>query len=66
MKFEYNREIISTTHDLKISVADLRDLVNAAGYFDKNIASREISDVLRCIEHKNGLPENSLFLEPEL
>jgi len=63
MKFEYNREIISTTYDLKISVADLRDLVNAVGYLDKNHAKQEVINVLRCIEHKNRLPEDSLTIE---
>jgi hypothetical protein len=63
MKFEYNREIISTTYDLKISVADLRDLVNACSYFNKDIAMQEVENVLRCIEHKNRLPEGSLTIE---
>ena len=63
MKFEYNREIISTTYDLKISVADLRDLVNTVGYLDKNSARQEVINVLRCIEHKNRLPEGSLTID---
>lgn len=63
MKFEYNREIISTTYDLQISVADLRDLVNAGSYFDNTVAKQEVANVLRCIEHKNRLPEGSLMID---
>jgi hypothetical protein len=63
MKFEYDRELISTTYDLKISVADLRDLVNAGGYLDRDIARQDVKNVLRCIEHKNRLPEGSLTIE---
>lgn len=50
-------------YDLKISVADLRDLVNAGRYFDKTVAKQEVTNVLRCIEHKNRLPEGSLTIE---
>lgn len=60
MKFEYDRKIISTTDDLQISVADLRDLINAIGLLDKSVAVQEVGNVLRCIEHKNRLPLNSL------
>ena len=63
MQFNYNHEKIKTTDELKISVADLRDLIQAAG-LSGNAQTLEYQAIIAAIERKNRMQKGSIFLEP--
>ena len=57
-EFDYDRAKVSTTDQITVSIADLRDLVNASFLADKSGTVLEVSEVLKGIQHKNRLPQN--------
>lgn len=60
--FKYNNKQINTQDKLIISVADLRDLVNAGFMADAGSKKAEISLVLQCIQHKNNLKADAISI----
>ncbi|MBN4666269.1 hypothetical protein HUS70_12460 [Pandoraea nosoerga] len=56
MDFIYNHELISTQDEIKISVADLRDLIQAYHIKDPEQAHSEYAEILKAILWKNRLP----------
>lgn len=56
----YNKDRISTTDEIKISVADLRDLIRAweVGYWEE--AKNELQHIVESIERKNRLKPGTL------
>lgn len=63
MYFDYNHDTITTIDRIEISVADLRDLVNASTLSNENDKQKEIELILQCIERKNKLAEKSFTFE---
>ena len=65
MDFLYNNEIVSTQDEIKISVADLRDLIQAgellANYPEQ--ALKEYKMVLDGILRKNRLPHGVISVD---
>ena len=57
-EFDYDRAKVSTTDQITVSIADLRDLVNASFLADKAGVVLEVSELLKSIEHKNRPPQN--------
>ena len=57
-EFDYDRAKVSTTDQITVSIADLRDLVNASFLADKVGVVLEVSEVLKGIQHKNRLSQN--------
>jgi len=62
MDFIYNKEIISTLDEIKISVADLRDLIQARKLFDDRQAIDEYNFIIETILRKNNLSRNAFFV----
>jgi hypothetical protein len=63
MNFEYNKQTICTTDLLKLSVADLRDLIGAQAIENKEQMLLEVQTILQCILRKNGLPIGTLNVQ---
>ena len=61
-KFKQSSELTSE-HLIQINVADLRDLVQAAGIPDFDERSAEISMILRHIENRNSLERGTFKAE---
>lgn len=53
MIFQYNKDKIQTTDHITISVADLRDLIQAHDLDDLDHKKAEIDLIISCILHKN-------------
>ncbi|MDN7880511.1 hypothetical protein [Burkholderia aenigmatica] len=64
MQFIYNKQSITTQDRITISIADLRDLVQAHG-LSKNDAINEYAVILRCIAHKNHLDEQCFTVKSD-
>lgn len=62
MKFEflYSPKSLTTQDDLRISVADLRDVIQAFLIPDEAQRLHELQTILDCITRKNGLPPGAL------
>ncbi|ASL74288.1 hypothetical protein BC350_12185 [Ralstonia pseudosolanacearum] len=60
MQFHYEKSILSTQSDLQVSVADLRDVIQAFTIPDEAQKLRELQVVLESIVRKNGLRAGSL------
>lgn len=63
MNFHYDKNTISTQDDLQISVADLRDVIQAFTISDEGQRLQELQMVLECIVRKNKLPTGSVRVE---
>lgn len=63
MIFEYDKEIISTQHELKISLADLRDLIQAYEIKVPEQALNEYALILEAILRKNNLPKGAVSVD---
>ncbi len=63
MNFTYNKMILNTQSELLVSVADLRDLVQAFTIPDEAQRLRELQMVLASIVRKNKLPTDSLSVK---
>lgn len=64
MDFIYNQEKITTQDELKISVADLRDLIQAGELLENNRedAINEYKLIVNSILRKNHLPVGTLLV----
>ena len=60
IEFHYNKEAVTTQSELLVSVADLRDLVQAFIISDDAQRLQELQTVLASIVRKNKLPNGSL------
>lgn len=63
MNFYYDKKIITTQSELQVSVADLRDLVQAFTIPNKGQRQEELQLVLDCIARKNRLRPGALHVE---
>lgn len=63
MIFLYDRNNINMQEDLKISLADLRDLVQAINLKNEEVRSKEIDNILQCISKKNKLKKGTFLIE---
>lgn len=61
--FNYDKNTLTTQSELLVSVADLRDLVQAFTIPDEAQRLQELQVVLECIVRKNKLPTGSLSVE---
>ncbi|WP_146055327.1 hypothetical protein [Paraburkholderia eburnea] len=64
MEFIYNRDKIRTTDDITISVADLRDLIQACTLQESD-AEGEYQIILDSIAHKNHLDSGVFVAQAE-
>lgn len=62
MIFEYDKEKISTQDELKISLADLRDLIQAYQIKVPEQALNEYAVIVEGILRKNRLPRNTIVV----
>lgn len=60
MNFTYDRNSLTTQSELVVSVADLRDVIQAFNIPDENQRLQELQVVLASIVRKNKLPNGSL------
>ncbi len=63
IEFHYNKEAVTTQSELLVSVADLRDLIQAFTIPDEAQRLQELQVVLASIMRKNKLPNGSLSVE---
>jgi len=63
IEFRYDKEALTTQSELLVSVADLRDLVQAFTIPDEAQRLQELQVVLASIMRKNSLPNDSLIVE---
>ena len=63
MNFTYDKGAATTQSELLVSVADLRDLVQAFTIPDEAQRLHELQVVLASIVRKNKLPNGSLVVE---
>ena len=61
--FQYDKNTLTTQSELLVSVADLRDLVQAFTIPDEAQRLQELHVVLSSIVRKNKLPNGSLVVE---
>ena len=61
--FQYDKNILTTQSELLVSVADLRDLVQAFTIPDEAQRLQEIQVVLASVVRKNKLPTDSLSVK---
>lgn len=62
MEFHYDKFILTTQTDLTISLADLRDLIQAKFIKDDDLRWAEMQMILNQICRKNHLPPGSINL----
>lgn len=60
MNFIYKKDTLTTQYDLRIPVADLRDVIQAFLIPDEAQRLHELKTILDCIARKNGLPVGAL------
>lgn len=63
MNFTYDKSSLNTQSELLVSVADLRDVIQAFTIPDEGQRLHELQMVLECIVRKNKLPSGSLDVE---
>lgn len=63
IEFHYDKTTVNTQSGLQVSVADMRDLIQAFGIPDKAQRLQELQVVLEAVERKNRLPPGSLWVE---
>lgn len=63
IEFHYDQEALTTQSELLVSVADLRDLVQAFTIPDEAQRLQELQVVLASIMRNNSLPNDSLIVE---
>lgn len=63
MIFLYDRNNINTQEDLKLSLADLRDLVQAINLKNEDVRRSEIDNILQSISKKNKLKKGTFWIE---
>lgn len=62
-EFIYDKSTVTTQDDLLISVADLRDVIQAFTISDEVQRLQELQLILESIVRKNKLPRGSLSVE---
>ncbi len=62
MQFQYDKNKLATTDVVQITIADLRDLVQAMSLADSDRLA-EVKAILASIEHKNRLEPSSLVVK---
>jgi len=62
MNFIYDKKLISTLDEIKMSVADLRDLINAGRLSDERQLIEEYNLIIKCILYKNNLKDKSIYI----
>ena len=63
MEFIYSKTHLSTQSELQVSVADLRDVIQAFAISDEAQRLKELQVVLASIVRKNKLPNGSLSVK---
>jgi hypothetical protein len=63
MNFQYNKSTLTTQSELKVSVADLRDVIQAFTIPNEGQRLKELQVVLESIVRKNGLQPGALGVE---
>ena len=63
MNFIYNKENLTTQDQLLVSVADLRDVIQAFSIPDEAQRLQELQLILESIVRKNKLPTDSLSVK---
>ncbi len=63
MKFTYEKKTLTTQDDLLISVADLRDVIQAFTISNEAQRLQELQLILESIVRKNKLPSGALGVE---
>ena len=63
MNFIYNKEKLTTQDDLLLSVADLRDVIQAFTISNEVQRLQELQLILESIVRKNKLPSGALDVE---
>ena len=63
MNFTYNKMAVHTQSELLVSVADLRDVIQAFTIPDEAQRLQELQVVLASIVRKNKLPSGALGVE---
>lgn len=63
MIFLYDRNNINTQEEIKISLADLRDLVQAVNLKNEEVRNNEIDNILQCISKKNKFKKGTFWIE---
>ena len=63
MNFIYNKEKLTTQDDLLLSVADLRDVIQAFTISNEVQRLQELQLILESIVRKNKLPSGALGVE---
>ena len=63
MNFIYNKENLTTQSELLVSVADLRDVIQAFTISNEVQRLQELQLILESIVRKNKLPSGSLGVE---
>ena len=63
MNFIYNKENLTTQSELLVSVADLRDVIQAFTISNEVQRLQELQLILESIVRKNKLPAGSLGVE---
>lgn len=61
--FHYDKNFVTTQSEVLVSVADLRDLIQAINIPDQAQRHHELQMVLASIVRKNKLPNGSLNVE---
>jgi hypothetical protein len=61
--FHYDKTTVTTQDDLQVSVADLRDVIQAFGISDEGQRLKELQVVLESIVRKNRLKPGALGVE---
>jgi hypothetical protein len=62
-KFVYDKSTVTTQDELLVSVADLRDVIQAFAIFNEVQRLQELQLILESIVRKNKLPRGSLGVE---
>ena len=63
IKFHYDNTALNTQSGLQVSVADLRDVIQAFTIPDGSQRLKELQVILESITRKNHLPPGSLSVE---
>lgn len=62
LEFKYDKNLINTEKDITISVADLRDLINANSLKPQDMKD-EVWLILQSIIRKNGFEKNTFAVD---
>ena len=67
VNFEYDNSKISTVDEIKISIADLRDLIQSANLISNSDGhyKNEVSEILRSIIRKNRMAPGVICITVE-